>query len=68
MPYEASIHHSTPNKNWPVHLKVAYWDKTKEKWPRKPDGSIEMYTQSLDLNDLLREWNEAIIERSIRLS
>jgi len=32
-----------------------YWDKPKEKWPRKPDGSIEMYTQSLDLNDLLRE-------------
>ncbi len=32
-----------------------YWDKPKEKWPRKPDGSIEMYTQSLDLNDLLKE-------------
>lgn len=32
-----------------------YWDKPVELWPRKPDGSIEMYTRSLDLNSLLRE-------------
>lgn len=32
-----------------------YWDKPRNEWPQKPDGSIEMYTQSLDLNDLLKE-------------
>lgn len=32
-----------------------YWDKPRELWPRKPDGSIEMYTRSLDLNSLLKE-------------
>lgn len=32
-----------------------YWDKPKEKWPQKPDGSLEMYTHSLDLNELLLE-------------
>lgn len=32
-----------------------YWDKPKELWPKKPDGSIDMYTLSLDLNDLLKE-------------
>lgn len=32
-----------------------YWDRPKEQWPRKPDGSIEMYTQALDLEDLLKE-------------
>ena len=32
-----------------------YWDRPKEEWPHKPDGSIEMYTQSLNLEDLLRE-------------
>ncbi len=31
-----------------------YWDRPKEEWPHKPDGSIEMYTQSLDLDDLLQ--------------
>ena len=30
-----------------------YWDKPRELWPRKPDGSIEMYTRSFDLNSLL---------------
>lgn len=30
-----------------------YWDKPKEQWPRKADGSIKMYTDSLDLQDLL---------------
>lgn len=32
-----------------------YWDKPKEEWPKKPDGSLEMYTQSLDLTGLLKE-------------
>lgn len=30
-----------------------YWDKPKEQWPTKPDGSIDMYTKALDLNSLL---------------
>src|SRR5213592_4920762 len=30
-----------------------YWDRPKEQWPRKPDGSIEMYTRRLDLEGLL---------------
>lgn len=32
-----------------------YWDRPMEQWPRKPDGSIDMYTQPLNLNDLLAE-------------
>ena len=32
-----------------------YWDKPKEKWPSKPDGSLDMYTRHLDLDGLLRE-------------
>lgn len=32
-----------------------YWDRPREKWPQKADGSIEMYTHPLDLNDLLSE-------------
>lgn len=30
-----------------------YWDRPKAQWPLKPDGSIEMYTKPLDLNNLL---------------
>lgn len=40
-----------PDKNG-VEL---YWDKPREQWPQKADGSIEMYTQSLDLDELLNE-------------
>ena len=40
-----------PDKNG-VEL---YWDKPRDQWPQKPDGSIEMFTQSLDLDDLLSE-------------
>lgn len=40
-----------PDKNG-VEL---YWDKPKEQWPKKPDGSLEMYTNPLDLQDLLEE-------------
>ena len=31
-----------------------YWDRPQQQWPRKPDGSIEMFTRPLDLQDLLR--------------
>ena len=30
-----------------------YWDKPIEKWPRAPDGTLAMTTESLDLRDLL---------------
>lgn len=32
-----------------------YWDKPKNVWPRNEDGSIDMYTNQLDLNNLLSE-------------
>ncbi len=32
-----------------------YWDRPKEQWPKKPDGSLEMYTHPLDLDGLLAE-------------
>ncbi|MBC3784390.1 VOC family protein [Spirosoma utsteinense] len=32
-----------------------YWDRPKEDWPQKPDGSLEMYTHPLDLEGLLGE-------------
>ena len=32
-----------------------YYDRPKELWPQKPDGSLDMYTRPLDLKDLLRE-------------
>lgn len=32
-----------------------YWDRPREQWPRKADGSIDMYTRVLDLNALLKE-------------
>ena len=32
-----------------------YWDRPREQWPHKPDGSIEMYTIALDLEGLLQE-------------
>lgn len=31
-----------------------YWDRPKELWPQKPDGSLDMYTKALNLNDLLK--------------
>jgi catechol 2,3-dioxygenase len=34
-----------------------YWDKPRDQWPKKVDGSLDMYTQSLDLDDLLKELN-----------
>ncbi|HRO45453.1 VOC family protein [Agriterribacter sp.] len=32
-----------------------YWDRPKTLWPYKADGSLEMYTRKLDLDDLLKE-------------
>lgn len=32
-----------------------YWDRPKNLWPVKPDGSLLMYTKALDLADLLGE-------------
>ena len=32
-----------------------YWDRPHEEWPKKSDGSLEMYTKRLDLEDLLSE-------------
>lgn len=32
-----------------------YWDRPQEQWPYKADGSLEMYTIALDLEDLLSE-------------
>ena len=32
-----------------------YWDKPAEQWPKKPDGSLDMFTRSLDIDGLLKE-------------
>jgi catechol 2,3-dioxygenase len=32
-----------------------YWDRSREMWPRNPDGSLAMYTHGLDLEGLLAE-------------
>src|SRR4030095_4794194 len=31
-----------------------YWDRPKELWPTKPDGSIEMFSHPLDLEGLIK--------------
>ncbi len=31
-----------------------YWDKPRDEWPTKADGSIDMYTHALDLESLLK--------------
>jgi catechol 2,3-dioxygenase len=48
-----AIYLDDPDKNG-VEL---YWDKPRAVWPQKPDGSMEMYTQALDVQDLLNELN-----------
>jgi catechol 2,3-dioxygenase len=40
-----------PDKNG-VEL---YWDRPREEWPLKEDGSLEMYTRPLNLEALLNE-------------
>ncbi len=32
-----------------------YWDRPRQQWPVKPDGSLEMFTKPLDLAGLLME-------------
>lgn len=32
-----------------------YWDRPKELWPAKHDGSLDMFTKPLDLGNLMRE-------------
>jgi catechol 2,3-dioxygenase len=32
-----------------------YWDRPPEQWPRSSDGTLEMYTRRLDVEDLLGE-------------
>ena len=32
-----------------------YHDRPRDQWPRKPDGSIDMFTRPLNLDGLLRE-------------
>jgi catechol 2,3-dioxygenase len=32
-----------------------YWDRPKDDWPQKPDGSLEMFTRQLDVRGLLQE-------------
>ena len=32
-----------------------YWDRPKELWTYKSDGSLEMFTEALDLSDLVME-------------
>jgi len=32
-----------------------YWDRPKELWGYKPDGSLDMYTKGIDLENLLKE-------------
>jgi catechol 2,3-dioxygenase len=31
-----------------------YWDRPAAQWPRKPDGSLEMFTRRLDLDSLIQ--------------
>ena len=31
-----------------------YYDRPRQVWPRDPDGGLQMYTRTLDLEDLLR--------------
>lgn len=42
-----------PDKNG-VEL---YWDRPRDLWPKKEDGTIDMFTKPLNLNDLLKELN-----------
>jgi len=32
-----------------------YWDRPEDQWPKKKDGSLEMFSVALDLDDLLKE-------------
>ena len=32
-----------------------YWDRPSQEWPQTPEGAVNMYTQPLDLTNLLEE-------------
>lgn len=32
-----------------------YWDRPPELWPKKIDGTLDMFTKALDLEDLIKE-------------
>lgn len=36
-----------------------YWDRAQDKWPRNADGSLAMFTRRLDLQDLLKQREQA---------
>ena len=36
-----------------------YWDRPKEMWPKREDGGLRMFTNPLDLRDLLAELDKA---------
>jgi catechol 2,3-dioxygenase len=46
-----AIYITDPDKNG-IEL---YWDKPREKWPLNDDGTIIMYTHTLDMKNLLKE-------------
>jgi len=46
-----AIYLNDPDKNG-VEL---YWDKPREQWPFDAEGNLQMVTERLDLDDLLRE-------------
>ncbi|MEX0720451.1 MAG: VOC family protein [Balneolaceae bacterium] len=46
-----AIYMNDPDENG-VEL---YWDRPRNKWPKNSDGSINIYTRSLDLEELLGE-------------
>ena len=48
-----ALYLNDPDKNG-VEL---YWDKPREQWPKKADGSVEMFTKVLDVEDLMKELN-----------
>ena len=34
-----------------------YWDRPEDQWPKNEDGSLNMFTRALDVQDLLSELN-----------
>jgi catechol 2,3-dioxygenase len=49
-----AIYLEDPDKNG-IEL---YWDRPREQWPTSPDGSLQMYTRHLDMEDLLNELDD----------
>ena len=45
-----AIHLNDPDNNG-IEL---YWDKPRERWPVDADGNLQMITEALDLDDLLK--------------